>query len=58
MSSTPVVLCAEVDGLIYDTLKTKKAEDSDAFSEVEHKCLNPVAVFTMHALTSLIYILQ
>ena len=40
MSSTPVVLCAEVDGLKtkYDTLKKwKTVEDSDNLSEVEHK---------------------
>ena len=37
MSSTPIVLCAEVDGLINNSLKMKKAKDSVTFSEVEHK---------------------
>ena len=34
MSSTLVVLCAEVNGLI--NKKRKKVENSHAFSEVEH----------------------
>ena len=33
----------------------EKAEDSDAFSEVEHKHQTPVAVLTMQAITGLLY---
>ena len=36
----------------------EKAEDSDAFSEVEHKHQTPVAVMTMYAIKSLLYMLQ
>ena len=36
-----------------DIRKTKKTEDSGAFSNVEYKHENPVAVLTMHVLTSL-----
>ena len=38
--------------------ETKKPEDSDDFSEVEHKHQNPVAVLNMQAITSLLYMFQ
>ena len=41
-----------------DIRKTKKTEDSGAFSNVEYKHENPVAVLTMHACVnkSIIYV--
>ena len=37
-------------------IRNKKAEDSTALSEVEHKRQTPVAVLTMHVITNLLHI--
>ena len=66
MSSTPVVLnaidftvrCVAAHADRQRQFETKKPEDSDTFSEVEHKHLTPATVLTMHALTSSLYMLQ